>query len=134
MIFFFFFFLSADLTRLCPYQIRVRNTIAILLCPCFPVKLYAKITLEDKKQRIRTKKFKWWSEDGIVEDKKPTKVKWFAWLACKNLLPTNFNLAKRSVVAERWCENCKLYEENIVHALQGCEMVCEAWYKYPPRK
>ena len=57
----------------------------------------------------------------------PNKVKKFAWRACTNSLPTMENLLKRKVVQSALCSNCKREPENVVHALWGCEKICQVW-------
>ena len=70
-----------------------------------------------------TKKF--WAD--LWKLRAPNKVKTFTWRACTNSLPTMENLLKRKVVQSALCLNCKREPENVVHALWGCEKICQVW-------
>ncbi|KAK2649623.1 hypothetical protein Ddye_017112 [Dipteronia dyeriana] len=61
----------------------------------------------------------WWNT--IWQIKVPPKVKSFLWKACKNWLPTAFNLAGRGVPTEMLCLGCSKRPETTSHALWYCE-------------
>ena len=56
----------------------------------------------------------------------PGKIKHFLWRACKNILPTNFCLARRKVSrwdGYAWCGEL----ESLSHVLWDCKAVAEVW-------
>ncbi|KAF5478058.1 hypothetical protein F2P56_004648, partial [Juglans regia] len=57
----------------------------------------------------------------------PSRVKVFAWRACKNGLPTLQNLKTRKFVKEATCEWCKEDDEDTDHALLSCKTAREVW-------
>ncbi|KAK9995712.1 hypothetical protein SO802_020398 [Lithocarpus litseifolius] len=47
----------------------------------------------------------------------PHKVRQFTWRACRDILPTKLNLAKRRVVQDAYCDECRKEIESIQHVL-----------------
>lgn len=45
----------------------------------------------------------------------PNKVKHFAWIACKNILPTLSNLKRRGIIEDDTCEACGTDTESTGH-------------------
>lgn len=56
----------------------------------------------------------------------PSKVKHFLWRACKNILPTNYCLAKRKVVNWDGCVLCG-EKESSGPVLWDCRVASEVW-------
>ncbi|XP_075669695.1 uncharacterized protein LOC142639391 [Castanea sativa] len=54
------------------------------------------------------------------------RVKHFLWRACKNILPTNYNLKLRKVAIEDKCALCGKSESS-GHILWGCKFVVDVW-------
>jgi len=50
----------------------------------------------------------------------PNSVKVFSWKACNNILPTEENLFKRTVVSNTVCSICERDEKIVIHALWAC--------------
>ena len=75
--------------------------------------------LDDNKQR-KFWKFLW-------KINVPHKVRHFAWRACKDILPTKENLAKRKVLVEGTCKTCQSGLETSSHLFWECDKVREAW-------
>ena len=59
--------------------------------------------------------------------KVPNKVRVFLWRACSNALPTKVNLQRRKVLDNSLCEQCKCWEEDVLHAIWSCETLREGW-------
>lgn len=59
----------------------------------------------------------------------PNKVKQFLWKACKNILPTNHQLASRKVIVEDSCGFCGMCETSS-HILWGCKFASEVWKEF----
>jgi ribonuclease HI len=57
----------------------------------------------------------------------PNSLKKFLWRACQNLLPSEQNLLRKSVVDNVLCPCCNLVEESIVHALWNCLGAQDVW-------
>jgi len=49
------------------------------------------------------------------------------WKACSDSLPTKTNLVKRRVLTESVCHLCDRAEEDMHHALWGCEALKHVW-------
>ena len=47
----------------------------------------------------------------------PNKVKNLIWRACRNSLPTNENLVRRTIISDATCDRCAICPENPIHAL-----------------
>lgn len=47
----------------------------------------------------------------------PSFVKHFMWKACQDVLPTNLNQIKKSVLQSPWCPICSREEESTINAL-----------------
>jgi len=50
----------------------------------------------------------------------PNSVKVFSWKACNNILPTEENLFKRTVVSNTMCSICERDEKTVIHSLWAC--------------
>ena len=61
-----------------------------------------------------------------MEARIPSKVKYFLWRACKNILPTNYRLARRKVVNWNGCVLCG-EKESLGHVLWDCKVASEVW-------
>ena len=57
----------------------------------------------------------------------PSKIRSFAWRACKNVLPTKANLCSRNIIADATCEACGLDAETSGHVLWECEIAQAVW-------
>ncbi|XP_075645523.1 uncharacterized protein LOC142616588 [Castanea sativa] len=57
----------------------------------------------------------------------PPKVRHFTWRAGRDMLPTKLNLAKRGVVQDAYCDECRKEVESIQHALWTCPKARDAW-------
>lgn len=55
------------------------------------------------------------------------KVKFFAWRACRNFLPSNKNLCCWKVIDNPRCEACNDEAESSGHVSWGCPTACEVW-------
>ncbi|KAK0577517.1 hypothetical protein LWI29_034297 [Acer saccharum] len=60
----------------------------------------------------------WWN--SLWQLKVPTKIKFFVWRACNNMLPTNEALALRRVPVNKVCPLCHLQAESSLHSLWCC--------------
>ena len=56
----------------------------------------------------------------------PSKIKYFLWRACKNILPTNYCLARRKVAKWDGCAWCG-EKESSSHVLWDCKAATEVW-------
>ena len=56
----------------------------------------------------------------------PNKIKHFLWRVCKNILPTNFHLASRKVIADGGCGFCGECE-SLGHILWDCKVASDVW-------
>lgn len=65
----------------------------------------------------------------IWKSQLPNKVNLFAWRACKNGLPTLYNLKTRKVVLEDDYIFCKEEVEDTRHAFYSCPSIRECWKK-----
>nr|POE91182.1 putative ribonuclease h protein [Quercus suber] len=63
---------------------------------------------------------------SIWELKCPNKIKHFMWRACKGILPTHHNLAKRKVTSSDACVLCG-ESENTGHTLWSCGFASDVW-------
>ncbi|KAK9992957.1 hypothetical protein SO802_022660 [Lithocarpus litseifolius] len=59
--------------------------------------------------------------------KVPSKIRSFAWRACKNILPTKSNLHLRKVLDDQTYEAYSNEEETTGHVLWSCEKAQEVW-------
>ena len=57
----------------------------------------------------------------------PNKIRYFAWRACKDVLPTKTNLCSRKIVNDPTCEICGVEAETSRHALWDCPNAREVW-------
>ena len=60
-----------------------------------------------------------------------SKVKNFVWRACKEALPTKWNLFRRKITTSALCENCGVYDEDCAHAIFYCSNLQVAWSSDP---
>ena len=58
----------------------------------------------------------------------PHKICHFAWRACRDVLPTEGNLARRKVLSNSCCDECKLAEETLGHLFWSCQRAREIWW------
>ncbi|TXG67924.1 hypothetical protein EZV62_009199 [Acer yangbiense] len=63
----------------------------------------------------------WWKSIWCL--KIPLKVSVFVWKACRNWLPTLFNLERRGVHTRGLCPYCSKRPETTVHTLWGCDWI-----------
>ena len=68
-----------------------------------------------------------WKTLWRLKLKVPSKIRSFAWRACKNILPTKSNLHLRKVLDDPTCEACGNEEETTGHVLWSCEKAQEVW-------
>lgn len=59
--------------------------------------------------------------------KTPSKVKNFIWTACKNAIPTNMNLVRRTMIESGVCSLCSQEEEDILCAIWSCPCLAGVW-------
>ncbi|CAI9765177.1 unnamed protein product [Fraxinus pennsylvanica] len=64
--------------------------------------------------------------------KVPSKVKIFAWRACKDGLPTALNLEKKHITRQRICSLCNAETEDLNHAVIYCKMIEGFWNNFFP--
>ncbi|KAL2928556.1 hypothetical protein RDABS01_006569 [Bienertia sinuspersici] len=69
----------------------------------------------------------------IWRTKVPTKIKNFAWRACKNGIPVKVNLFKRSACVESRCQLCGEDNKTTEHILLHCSEARKVWYLSPLR-
>lgn len=62
-----------------------------------------------------------WSR--IQKLKVPWKVKQFLWRVCTDSLRIKINLVKRKILSYSSCHLCVQHQEDILHALWGCEAI-----------
>lgn len=72
----------------------------------------------------RKKTFEIWK--SIWKLNCPNKIKHFLWRSCKNIIPTNFCLASRRVIADGSCGFCGDCELSC-HVLWDCKVASEVW-------
>lgn len=53
----------------------------------------------------------------------PWQVKQFLWRVCTDSLPIKVNLVKRKILSDSSCHLCVRHQEDILHALWGCEVI-----------
>lgn len=59
----------------------------------------------------------------------PSMIRHFVWRACTDSLPTKANLSKRLSIPNAICELCCSEVEDSAHALRGCQLLKEIWWK-----
>ena len=59
--------------------------------------------------------------------KVPNKIKVFGWRACRNILPTQANLAQKQIIQDNRYEACKTEPETRIHALWNCGVAQDVW-------
>ena len=57
----------------------------------------------------------------------PNKVKNHIWRACRNSLPTEENLLRRTIITSSTCDHCQEHAESPLHAMWSCSKLDEAW-------
>ena len=57
----------------------------------------------------------------------PNKYKNFLWRACRDSLPTKFNLTRKTIIQDTSCDRCALMAEDTLHALWGCSGLNVVW-------
>ncbi|XP_040996168.1 uncharacterized protein LOC121242360 [Juglans microcarpa x Juglans regia] len=62
----------------------------------------------------------------------PNKVRVFAWRACKESLPSKYNLFKRKIIDSPACDFCNNSIEDVSHAVLQCHIVKVAWRQLVP--
>ena len=64
---------------------------------------------------------------GIWSLHVPDKVKNFLCRACRNSMPTNANLVRRTVINDPVCDRCRSALEDQIQALWSCPQLNEVW-------
>lgn len=57
----------------------------------------------------------------------PHKVRHFVWRACRDILPTNYNMKCREVLTEEVCAECNLDSETTGHVFWSCLRTQRIW-------
>ncbi|KAL5855883.1 hypothetical protein ACOSQ4_005685 [Xanthoceras sorbifolium] len=71
----------------------------------------------------------WWKV--LWSLKIPSKIKFFYWRACKNILPTKDSLFKRGIGVSGLCSLCGLCKDSVDHATWGCKVLARCWAGCP---
>lgn len=64
--------------------------------------------------------------NAIWKSKIPRLIKHFIWRACRNLIPTKVNLAKRRILEDIACPLCGA-RKTLIHILWACPATCDVW-------
>ncbi|KAL0011885.1 hypothetical protein SO802_006993 [Lithocarpus litseifolius] len=77
-------------------------------------------------QAVVKRGVRWQVGDG-EQIQVPTKVKHFAWKACRDILATRENLWKRNITKDNLCESCGKAPETVCHIFWFCDRAKEVW-------
>ncbi|XP_042958021.1 uncharacterized protein LOC122293512 [Carya illinoinensis] len=62
----------------------------------------------------------------------PNKIKFFAWRACMDSLPSKVKLMQKQVLQDASCRFCSFSEEDFLHAVFTCDQVQASWAQFFP--